>query len=77
MEVTIRLTKNDGEVVEITRALGTLSTTDIITSIEKELGELKEEMLPFLSEALLKEQQDLYSAEKENHNIQKKTVQKK
>ena len=73
MEFTLRLTKDNGEIIEITRPLGTLSSTDVISSIEKEMGNLKVEVLPFLSEALLKDQQELFSAEKGAHDIQKKT----
>ena len=75
MEVTLRLTKDNGEVIEITKTLGTLSSIDVISIIETELGKLKVEVFPIISEALLKEQQDLFSADKEQNNIQKKMDQ--
>ena len=71
MKVTLRLTKDNGEIIEITKTLGTLSSSDVIFGIETELGKLKVEVFPIISEALLKEQQDLFSADKEQNNIQK------
>lgn len=73
MKVTIVITKDNGEVIELSRALGSISSTNVITSIERELGQLKADLLPLVSETLLQEQQALFSLEKEQHNIQKKT----
>lgn len=64
MQFTISITKDNGEVVSITKELNALSSTDIINSVEEQVGKIKQIVLPFLSEQLIEHHQSEFKEKK-------------
>jgi hypothetical protein len=71
MKVTIKITKDNGEEIEIERTMEILGDNNVITRAENEVTALKEELFPLLSSTLIEEHQTFF-AEKGEHKIKKK-----
>lgn len=64
MEVTIKITGEDGQVREVSRILNINKSVDIIQEIEREIGVLHQTLTQEVFEEVLNTEQSLYSLEK-------------
>ena len=64
MEVTIRIKKNNGEIVEVIKELDSFDNNDIIESVEQQVLNIKEILLPILSASLIEHHQVGFKGEK-------------
>ena len=64
MRVKITVTKDNGEEVEFSRELDTLDSSNILNSVESEVGKLQVELSPFLSKTLIEDHQMGFVGEK-------------
>lgn len=71
MKITIKITKDNGEEIEIEKTMDISGDNNVITRTENEITILKEELFPLLSATLVEENQASF-AEKEAHKIKKK-----
>lgn len=64
MRVKITIIKDNGEEIEISRKMSALDSRNVLSSVERAVEKLQNELAPLLSETMIEEHQSDFVGEK-------------